>query len=68
MRPVPLFADERTAAQLFDMTVTEFRKLVEAGHLPRPRDLGEGMQRYNVEELRRIASGEAVEGGGTIPW
>lgn len=65
--PVPLFADVRKAAQLFCMKPAEFQRLVETGHLPPPRDLG-GLERWDVDELRRIASGEAVEGLGDVKW
>ncbi len=57
----PLFAGEKIAAALLDMRPGEFRALVEAGHLPRPRDLG-GFERWDVEELRRIARGDAAFG------
>jgi hypothetical protein len=62
----PLFANERTAAQLFDMTLTEFLALVEQGCLPKPRDIG-GIKRWDVNELTRIAKGEAIN-GGTMEW
>lgn len=62
----PLFADERSAAALFCMKPKEFRRLVEDGHLPQPRDLG-GLERWDVEELRMIARGEAMDGGG-LTW
>jgi predicted DNA-binding transcriptional regulator AlpA len=65
-RPAPLFADERSAADLFCMKPKEFRRLVEDGHLPPPRDLG-GLERWDVEELRMIARGEAMDGGG-LTW
>ncbi|MAC79283.1 MAG: hypothetical protein CML66_14620 [Rhodobacteraceae bacterium] len=64
--PVPLFADDRTAAKLFCLKPSEFRQLVEAGHLPGPRDLG-GFERWDVEDLRRIARGDAMVGGG-MDW
>ncbi|MDF0599908.1 hypothetical protein P1J78_04105 [Psychromarinibacter sp. C21-152] len=65
-RPAPLFADDKTAAELFCMKRDEFRRLVDAGHLPGPRDLG-GLERWDVEELQRIARGDAMEGGG-MTW
>ena len=64
---LPLFANESTAARLLDMKPAEFRSLVEGGHLPRARDLG-GLKRWDVEELRRIAKGEAAEGLGDVAW
>lgn len=58
----PLFADEKTAADLFCMKPAEFRGLVERGHLPPAQDLG-GFPRWHVETLERIATGEAIDGG-----
>ena len=65
-RPAPLFADEKTAADLFCMKRAEFRHLVASGHLPGPRDLG-GIERWDVEQLTKIARGEAMDGGG-MEW
>lgn len=62
-RPAPLFADEKTAADLFCMKRGEFRQLVEAGLLPAPRDLG-GFERWDVEQLKGIARGDGMDGGG----
>ena len=58
-RPAPILASERTAAQLLDMKPAEFLALVEAGHLPKAGRF----DRWDVEELRRIARGDAVDGG-----
>jgi len=55
----PIFASERTAAKLLDMSVAEFQRLVSEGALP-----GAGpLDRWDVEELRRIARGEAARYG-----
>lgn len=62
----PMFAQEKTAAKLMDMSTTEFIRLVEAGHLPKPRDIG-GIKRWDVAELARIAKGEAIQ-GGSMSW
>lgn len=62
-----LFANECSAARLLDMKPTEFLRLVEGGHLPRPRDIG-GLKRWDVQELRQIISGQAVDGMGDIQW
>jgi predicted DNA-binding transcriptional regulator AlpA len=62
-----MFASESTAAKLLDMKPREFRELVEAGHLPRPREIG-GLKRWDVPELRRILSGEAADGMGDVQW
>lgn len=66
-RPAPLFADDKTAAELFCMKRAEFRRLVADGHLPGPCDLG-GLERWDVEQLRRIARGASVEGMGDVQW
>ena len=60
-RPALIFASETTAARLLCMRPNEFRALVDGGHLPRPCDLG-GFKRWDVEELRRIARGDAAFG------
>jgi hypothetical protein len=64
----PILANESSAARLLDMTLVEFRSLVEAGHLPRPRAIAPGVPRWVVDDLRRIARGEASEGMGDVPW
>lgn len=66
--PDPIFATELTAARLLDMKPAEFRALVNAGHLPRGREIAPGMMRWPVDDLRRIASGEASEGMGDVRW
>lgn len=66
MKHIPILASETSAARLLDMKPTEFRSLVEAGHLPRGREIAPGVLRWDTEALRRIASGEAIEGG--IEW
>lgn len=64
----PLFANEVTAAKLLDMKPGEFRSLVDAGHLPRGREIAPGVTRWPVDDLRRIASGDASEGMGGVQW
>lgn len=64
----PIFASELSAARLLDMQLEEFRALVQAGHLPRGRQIAPGVHRWSTEELRRIASGEAAEGMGGVQW
>ncbi len=65
--PAPIFANERSAARLLDMKPAEFAQLVDTGHLPRPRKIGH-MNRWDVDELRRIITGEAAEGMGDVKW
>ncbi len=65
--PAPLYASETKAAQLLDMKPAEFRALVEAGHLPRGREIAPGYVRWPVDDLRQIGSGGAIDGEG-IQW
>ncbi|MBO9455518.1 hypothetical protein J7376_06615 [Paracoccus sp. R12_1] len=62
----PLFASASTAAKLLDMKQSEFQRLVDSGCLPRGREIAPGMVRWPVDDLRKIVSGEAVDGG--IDW
>ncbi len=66
-RPAPIFADERMAAAMLCMKPAEFAAAVKAGHLPRPRTIMPGVKRWNVDELRRIGTGEGIE-GEDISW
>jgi predicted DNA-binding transcriptional regulator AlpA len=58
---LPLFAKERTAAKLLDMTTKEFRDLVSSGALPAPTKIGEDHERWNVSDLQAILSGKAMD-------
>ena len=64
--PSILFAGDKKAAELLDMKPAEFRGLVDHGVLPKPTNIG-GFERWDVEQLRSIARGDAAE-GGTIEW
>lgn len=66
--PAPLFASEQSAARLMDMKTADFRALVEAGHLPRGREIAPGVVRWPVDDLRSIAKGQAVDGMGDVEW
>jgi predicted DNA-binding transcriptional regulator AlpA len=66
-RLAPILADDKDAAALLSMKPTEFRALVEAGHLPKPREIAPGFPRWDVEELRRIARGDA-DFGDEMQW
>lgn len=66
--PAPILANETTAAKLLDLKLAKFRELVEAGHLPRGREIAPGLVRWSVDDLRRIAKGEAAEGMGDVQW
>lgn len=68
VRVAPIFANERTAAQLLDMRPAQFLDLVKAGHLPQGREIAPGTVRWVVDDLRRIISGEGIEGMGDVSW
>jgi predicted DNA-binding transcriptional regulator AlpA len=63
----PMFASEANAARALDLSVKDFRALIEAGALPRPRMIG-NHSRWDMAELQRIISGQAVEGLEGVKW
>ena len=65
--PTPIYASESRAAKMLDVKPAQFRQLVDDGHLPPPRDIG-GLQRWDIEELRRIISGDLVDGMAGVEW
>lgn len=65
---LPIFVAEANAAKLLDLRSSEFRQLVEAGHLPKAREIIPGLKRWSVEDLRCIASGEAADEMGDVEW
>ena len=64
----PILASENNAAELLDMPLDLFRTLVRAGHLPPAREIGGGLKRWDVEQLRRIGRGEAGDGMDDVRW
>jgi hypothetical protein len=68
MTPAPILASEQTAARLLDMRLADFRALVEADRLPRGREIAPGLVRWDVEDLRRVARGEAASGMDDVKW
>lgn len=64
----PVLASEMTAAQLLDMSSGEFRSLVEAGALPRGREIAPGVLRWDVEHLKRIGRGDLASGFDEVEW
>lgn len=58
----PILASEASAARLLDLRLKEFRALVSEGVLPRGREIAPGLVRWPVDDLRRIATGEASGG------
>lgn len=64
----PLSVSEAGAARLLDMKPGEFRELVNAGHVPGGREIAPGFVRWSVDDLRRIANGDAVDGMGDVQW
>jgi predicted DNA-binding transcriptional regulator AlpA len=66
VKPDTLFATEARAARFVDMPRPEFRRLVDAGHLPKPRKIGQ-LERFDLDELRRVVRGDLIGGGG-MEW
>lgn len=56
--PGILYASERSAAKLLDMTPAQFRDLVDRGALPAPAKIGEH-ERWSVADLDAIVRGHA---------
>ena len=59
----PIAVAERKAAAMLDMKPAEFRKLVASGSLPQPLLIGKE-ERWRVDDLRAIVSGEAARPPG----
>lgn len=49
----------KTAASMFDMPVSEFLRLVDAGIMPKPKPIG-AHERWSFVELNAVVSGEAM--------
>ncbi|WP_208353120.1 hypothetical protein [Pseudaestuariivita rosea] len=62
-----ILASERSAAKLLDMKPSQFLALVDEGVLPKPVNIG-GLDRWDVEQLRAIASGNMANEPGIIEW
>lgn len=58
MTPAPIFAGERTAAKLMDMSKADFLRLVDKGVLPSPVRF-EGFERWRVSDLERAGQAAA---------
>lgn len=56
--PAILFANERTAARMLDMSAAEFLALVDCGALPKPRRIAE-FERWDMRDLASIIRGDA---------
>jgi hypothetical protein len=67
-RLAPILADDKDAAALLSMKPADFRALVEAGHLPKGKEIAPGFTRWDVDQLRRLAKGDAVDGLGAVEW
>lgn len=65
MKPEPIFATVGLAAKLLDMKPDELRAQVAAGNLPPPLQIG-SLERFDVDELRRVIRGEPM--GGAMQW
>lgn len=67
-RYTPLCVGEQAAAKLLDLQVSDFRRLVEEGHLPRSRRLAPGLDRWPVEDLRAIVEGRLADETEHVRW
>jgi len=66
-RFVPIAPKESTAAQLFDMSVSEFRAAVASGQLPDGKVIA-GEKRWNTRLLEQIVAGDLIDGDEDIEW
>ena len=64
----PLMASETTAARLFDLDTRKFNKLVADGDFPPGVEIAPGVLRWDIEVLKKIASGGGADGWGQIDW
>jgi hypothetical protein len=64
--PQKIMVDAATAAKMMDMSIEDFRGLVEIDVLPPARMLG-SLERWSVDDLRAIATGEALD-NGRMSW
>ena len=55
----PLAVRDTTAAKMLDMPATEFRRLVNAGALPKPCRIGRH-DRWRVRDIQAIVDGTAA--------
>ncbi|WP_116082039.1 hypothetical protein [Tropicimonas sp. IMCC34011] len=57
--PQPLAVRDTTAAKMLDMPAFEFRRLVDAGALPKPCRIGQH-DRWRVQDIKAIVDGKAA--------
>ncbi|KUP90937.1 helix-turn-helix transcriptional regulator [Tritonibacter horizontis] len=55
----PIAVRDTTAAKMLDLPATEFHKLVNAGALPKPCNLGHHV-RWRVSDIQAILDGHAA--------
>ncbi|SLN38833.1 hypothetical protein PEL8287_01894 [Roseovarius litorisediminis] len=67
-RHTPIMASETTAARLLDLRTTEFKALVDEGHLPPGHEIAPGVVRWDIEVLKRISVGDVTELWDQIQW
>lgn len=53
---------------MLDLSASDFARLTAEGALPRGREIAPGLVRWDVEGLRRIARGEAIDGMSDVDW
>ena len=64
----PIMVSEAKAAKLLDLSARDFARLTAEGALPKGREIAPGLVRWDVEGLRRIARGEAIDGMSDVDW
>lgn len=53
---------------MLDLSPRDFARLTAEGALPKGREIAPGLVRWDVEALRRIARGDAIDGMSDVDW
>jgi hypothetical protein len=64
----PLWVSAATAAKMLELPLSVFNGFVENGLLPKGREIVPGHVRFEVEKLRRVLRGDAVDGMSDVDW
>ncbi|MCB1371511.1 MAG: hypothetical protein KDJ83_11535 [Rhodobacteraceae bacterium] len=59
MAITPILANERTAAELLDMELSQFQALVASGHLPPAKRIGI-LKRWSMDEIVETVSARSI--------
>lgn len=66
--PAPIAVRETKAAQMLDLPVSEFRRLVAVGALPKGRELAPGIVRWNWGHIEAIRRGLTMDHPPDTHW